>query len=86
MAENEIGVVSHYFGHINVAGIDITSGVLKAGDKIHIVGHTTDLTLEVASIQIEHDQVEAAKPGDSIGIKVDDRVREHDKVYLVTED
>lgn len=86
MAETEIGVVSHYFGHINVAGIDITSGELKAGDKIHIVGHTTDFIQEVASIQIEHDQVETAKPGDSIGIKVSDRVREHDKVYLVTED
>ena len=86
MAEKEIGKVSHYFGHINVAGIDITDGELKVGDKIHILGHTTDLIESIASIQIEHEQVEKAKPGDSIGIKVDDRVREHDTVYLITED
>lgn len=86
MAEKEIGVVNHYFGHINVAGIDITAGELKVGDNIHIVGHTTDLTEDVKSIQIEHDKVDKAGPGDSVGIKVDERVREHDKVYLVTED
>ena len=55
-------------------------------DKIHILGHTTDLTLTINSIQIEHEQVEKAKVGDSIGVTVDERVREHDTVYLVTED
>ena len=86
MAEKEIGKVSHYFGHINVAGIEITKGKLKVGDKIHILGHTTDQILAVHSIQIEHDQVEKAKAGDSIGVTVDERVREHDTVYLVTGD
>jgi len=86
MAEKEIGKVSHYFGHINVAGIEITNGELKVGDTIHILGHTTDMEHTVTSIQIEHEQVDVAKAGQSVGIKVDDRVREHDTVYLVVPD
>ena len=85
MAEIEIGHVSDYFAKIGVAGIEITSGELKVGGTIHILGHTTDLTQKIESIQIEHEQVEVAKAGDSIGIKVDDRCRGGDKVFLVTD-
>ncbi len=85
MAETEIGRVSDYFAKIGVAGIEITSGELKVGDAIHILGHTTDLTQNIESIQIEHERVEVAKPGDSIGIKVTDRCRSGDKVFLVTD-
>ena len=84
MSETEIGRVSHYFNHLNVAAIEITSGQLKVGDTVHIKGHTSDFTTTVESIQVEHEQVEVAKPGDSIGIKVPEHVREHDHVYLVT--
>jgi translation initiation factor IF-2 len=85
LAETEIGHVSDYFAKIGVAGIEITSGELKVGDSIHILGHTTDLTQKIDSMQIEHEQVEVAKTGDSIGIKVQDRCRGGDKVFLVTE-
>lgn len=85
MAETEIGHVSDYFAKIGVAGIEITSGELKVGDTIRILGHTTDLTEKIESMQIEHEQVEIAKAGDSVGIKVADRCRSHDKVFLVTE-
>lgn len=84
MAEQEIGVVTHYFGHIGVAGIRMTGDTLKAGDTIHVVGHTSDFTQSVGSIQIEHATVDEAKPGDEIGMKVVDHVREHDKVFKVT--
>ena len=84
--EKEIGKVIHYWGKISVAGINITEGELKAGDVIHIKGHTSDFTQKVDSIQIENDTVEKAKVGDSIGIKVSERVHEHDTVYLVTEE
>jgi len=50
---------------------------------IHIQGHTTDLNEEVKSMQIEHDAVESAKKGDSIGIKVTDKVRRKDKVFKI---
>lgn len=83
MPEEEIGKVVGYFSKIGVAAIDITQGSLKVGDKIHIKGHTTDFEQDVDSIQIEHQNVPEAKPGDSIGIKVKDKVRDHDIVYKV---
>ncbi len=85
MPEEEVGKVSDYFAKIGVAAIDLT-GTLSVGDTIHIKGHTTDFTQEVESIQIEHQNVEKANPGDSIGIKVKDRVRDNDIVYKVTEE
>lgn len=80
--EQEIGRVMDYFAKIGVAGIELT-GKLKVGDTIHIKGHTTDLEQPVDSLQIEHDQVDEAGPGDQIGIKVKDRCRDGDHVYKV---
>lgn len=82
--EKEIGKVLHYFGHLSVAALKITSGNLKVGDTIRIKGHTTDFTQTIETIQIEHNQVTEAQQGDDIGIKVKDHVREHDVVYKVT--
>lgn len=84
MAEVEIGTVSDFFSRPVVAGIQLTAP-LKAGDKVHIKGHTTDMEMVVESMQIHNVNVTQAKPGDSIGIKVPDRVRRGDKVYKVTE-
>lgn len=84
MEEKEVGKVSHYFSHLNVAAIELTDS-LKVGDMIHIRGHTTDFTQKVDSMQIEHDQVEAASAGQAIGIKVKDHARDHDIVYKVIE-
>lgn len=80
--EMEIGKVTHYFGHINVAAIMLTGGV-AVGDTLHIKGHTTDLTFQVESMQIEHKAVQQAAPGDNVGVKVPGHVREHDRVYKV---
>ncbi|MEK7848446.1 MAG: translation elongation factor-like protein [Chloroflexota bacterium] len=82
--EEEIGKVSHFFAHVVVAGIELTAP-LKVGESIHIKGHTTDLVLPVDSMQINNVNVPEAKPGDSIGIKVPDRVRPGDQVFRVTE-
>ena len=84
MPEKEIGKVSDFFAHPVVAGIDLT-GTLKTGDKIHIKGHTTDLELVVDSVQINNANVSEAKAGDSVGVKVTDRVRSGDTVYKVTD-
>lgn len=83
MAEEKIGVVTHYFGKIGVAAIRITAGELRPGDAIHIVGHTSDFTQPVESIQVEHESVEIARPGDTVGIKVAEHAREHDEVFKV---
>jgi translation elongation factor EF-1alpha len=81
MGEKEIGTVSSYFSHVGVAAIKLSGG-LKKGDKIHIKGHTTDFEVDVNEIQIERKPVEKAKAGDHIGIKVPEKVRPNDKVFL----
>ena len=84
MPEVEIGHVSNFFARPVVAGIDLTAP-LKVGDNIHIKGSTTDLQLTVNSMQINNVNVQEAKAGDSIGIKVSERVRPGDRVYKVTD-
>ncbi len=84
MTEQIIGKVEDFFAHPVVAGIVLT-GPLKVGDKIRIKGHTTDLEMTVGSMQIDNANVTEAKAGDSIGIKVTDRVRAGDPVYKVTD-
>ena len=84
MKEKEIGYVSKYFRQISVAAIEITSGKLNVGDTIHIKGHTTDLQEEIVSMQIEHETVESAKKGDSIGVQVSDKTRQKDKVFKIS--
>ena len=84
MPEVEVGSVSDFFAHPVVAGIELTAG-LKVGDRIHISGHTTDMELNVDSMEINNINVTEAKSGDAIGIKVNDRVRRGDRVYKVTD-
>ena len=85
MAEKEIevGKVEDYFAKVGVVALTITKVGVRVGDVLHFIGHTTDLIVEVSSMQIEHEAVKEAKVGDSVGIKVPDRVRTHDKVYKV---
>ena len=85
MEEKEIGRITHYFSNLGVAVVELTNDTLSVGDKVHIKGHTTDLTEKVDSLQIEHDSVQSIKVGDAAGIKVNDHVREHDIVYKVQE-
>jgi putative protease len=82
MPEVEVGKVGDFFAHPVVAGIELTAP-LNAGDRVRIVGHTTDLELLVESLQIDNQNVEEASAGQSVGIKVPDRVRSGDKVYKV---
>lgn len=85
MEEKKIGKVVGYFAKIGVAAIEIEEDGLRVGDTIHIKGHTTDLTQQVTSMQIEKQPIQEAKPGDAVGVKVDDRVRKGDTVYKVVE-
>ena len=82
MPEEVIGEVNDFFARPVVAGIALTA-TLKVGDKIHIKGHTTDIEFTVDSMQINNANVEQAKAGDDVGIKVSERVRGGDTVYKV---
>ena len=83
MEEKEIGIVSNYFSNISVAAVEITDGTVSVGDTLHFLGHTTDFESRVSSMQIEHKSVTEVKKGDSVGIKVAEKVREKDKVYKI---
>jgi len=84
MEEKEIGIITHYYGHISVGVIEL-SAPLKVGDTIHIKGAHDDFTQTIGSLQIEHETVESAKAGDLVGIEVDQQVHPHDRVFLVIE-
>ena len=77
----EIGKIVKYFDKVSVAVVEL-SGNLNVGDKIHIKGTTTDFNQKVESMQVEHEKIEKAKKGQSIGLKVDERVRLNDRVFI----
>ncbi len=79
--ERQIGKITHYFSKISVGIIELTD-TLKVGDTIHIQGATADFTQSVGSMQIEHAEVQEARVGQVVGIKVEGRVHEGDRVYL----
>ena len=84
MAEEKVGKIVKFFANPSVAALEITDGTLSVGDRIRIKGHTTDFEDTITSMQEENNPVEKAVPGQMIGIKVKERVREHDIVYIVT--
>jgi len=84
MEEREVGRVLDYYAKIGVVAIEVLDEI-KVGDVLHFKGATTDFKQVVESMQIEHKPVQIAKKGDKVGIKVNERVRPHDKVYKVIE-
>lgn len=83
--EVEIGRVTHYYSHLSVAVLSLMDS-LKLGDRIHILGHSTDFTQRVTSMEVEHHGILWVKPGDNVAVKVIQPVHEHDIVYRVVEE
>ena len=82
MANEAIGVVTHYYGQPGVAVVKLNKGAgLKKGDKVQIKGHSVDFAQTVNSLQVEHQDVEQVKGGDDFGMKVDQKVHEGDQLY-----
>ncbi len=77
-----IGKVTHYFSKIGVAVIEL-SDTLEVGETIRIVGGDADFSQTVESMEIEHEKIQKAKAGDSVGLKVNQKVREGYKVYKI---
>ncbi len=79
-----VGKITHYYGKIGVAIVELSDS-LKAGDAVEIKGKTTDFSQKAESMQIDHQEVQAAKKGDVIGMKVNEKVREGDKLFPAEE-
>jgi len=79
-----LGHVTHYFPHVHAAAAVIESGTLSIGDTILIKGKTTKFKQRVASLQINREPIQEAKPGDEIGIEVKSRARTHDAIYKLS--
>ena len=85
MGWKDVGKVTHYFGHISVAAVWLTDR-LQLGDRIHVLGHTSDFEQDVTSMQFEHQPLEVAEKGKEIGLLVVERARRGDTVYKVEEE
>ncbi len=85
MSEEEVGRIVKFFAKPSVAALEVTNGIIKPGDTLKFKGHTTDFTDAVGRIEIDNQEVQEAKAGDLVGIRVTERVRENDKVYKVVE-
>lgn len=80
MADLKVGKITHYFDKIGVCVVEL-EGTLAVNDRIKISGHAGEVEMTVSSMQVEHQQVQEAKKGDVIGMKVDQPVKEGDEVY-----
>ena len=83
--ETEIGKVTHYYSHLDVAVLQLTDR-LKVGETIHILGHTTDFIQKVVSMEVDYHRVVVVEPGDNVALKVIEPVRVHDAIYRVVEE
>jgi hypothetical protein len=81
--ETNIGKVTHYFNHINVAVLDL-SAELKVGDTVRFLGHSADFTQTIDSMEIEHQKVESAGPQKEVALKTIQPVHEGTEVLKVT--
>lgn len=86
MAEKKIGEVVKFFAKPSVAAVHITDGELHVGDSVKFSGHTTEFTDVIQSMEVDNKPVQKATVGQSIGMKVSDRVRPGDEVFKVTAD
>ncbi len=83
MAEERVGEVMKYFSKPSVAAVKITDGSLSVGDQVRFMGHTTDFEDTIASMEVNNAQIETAKVGDYIGVRVAGRVRPGDEVIKI---
>ncbi|TME82952.1 MAG: translation elongation factor-like protein [Chloroflexi bacterium] len=79
MTEEPVGRITHYFPNIAVAAARL-SAELKVGDRVRVKGHTTDFTEAIESLEIEHQKVDRAGPGDDVAFKVSEKARPGDQL------
>lgn len=79
--DKPIGEVTHYYSGLEVAIVRFNQD-MPVGKNITFQGATTDFSQNLDSIQLEHKAIMMAPKGKEVGIKVKDKVREGDKVFL----
>ncbi len=84
MPEKHIGRVEHYYPRVHAAAVHLQEAGLKVGDTVHIIGHGTNLTEKVQSLELEHQPIDSANPGQHVGLLVDEPVHAKADVYLVS--
>lgn len=82
MADQKVGTIVHYYDRIGVAVVNVLAPI-KVGDKIKIVGHDQEFEMTIDSMQVEHENIQKAKKGDDVGMKVDQPVKKGDEVFKV---
>ena len=80
IGEAFVGRIIHYYPRINVGIVELTDGEINLGDVIHIEGKQTNLVQPVDSLQIDHQNISHADKGRRVGIRLKDRVKNHDQV------
>ncbi len=83
--EQKIGHVIHYFNNIGVAVLYLAEE-LRTGDRVHILGRTTDFIQEVHSLEISHKKIEVAKPKEEVALEVDEAVRGNDEIFKIIDE
>lgn len=78
-----IGEVTHFFGKISVAVLNLSKD-LKVGENVHFLGRNTDFQQEILSMQVDHVEVTEVSAGDDVAVKVTQRVRKGDSVFRLT--
>jgi hypothetical protein len=84
MPEQLVGTVTHYFKGPSVAVVVLTAGEIAVGDTVRFLGHTSDFTERITSMEVDHQKVERAAAGHEVAVQVVARVRQHDQVFKVT--
>jgi putative protease len=77
-----LGYVEDYFAKIGVIALTLKLP-LAVGQRIQVLGHTTNLEQAIDSMQIDHAAVMQAAAKSAVGIKVIGRARRGDHVYLL---
>jgi len=83
--KTQIGEITHFYDRISVAVLSLTD-TLELGEKVHILGHSTDFIQNVTSMEIEHEKVTSVGPGDEVALKVIEPVRKGDAIYKIIEE
>jgi putative protease len=80
--EKMVGEITHVFDRIGVAIVYLEHD-LKIDDNVHIVGKNADFVQTISSMQVDRQDIDSAKKGATIGIKVEGPASEGDKIFLV---